>query len=429
MKLLTHNKARFQEDTYQNHVSFFTAILYLIFLFLLLTGSNLRLGGVMLRYVFALILIVNAVMIRLRIYIDKTIALFLFFIIVFGTSCLVTGYERAFFTRLYYSYFMSLFGCVLVIALIKRDASFIKYITYLLLVIGAFDVIVTYSQFIFKDDWYRPIEKLLKLPIWSDMEEAQDYKSVKLEAMDMTLPGIFGNGVYNGYFLSVCTVLSMVFVIRKKNALFYIFPLYYLLGSFFCQQRGPLFISVFVVLLISIRLFKDFNNVSRFFLFVFLSVSTAMVISFLFNLSELFGLRYSASGLDSTGRDSITSQTFDYIMSHPIIPNAYELLDQKGHMPHNLFLNAYVYGGIVSFLLILYILFIQTKTFFKIVRSSIDGLNAYYYVFAWAWFAFTMNSMVHNRSIITGDYLIWLIWGIMIAYPPIYSRSLIKIKA
>ena len=417
-----------QAETSKSKNAFATSFIFMAFLFLVFTGSNLRIGGVMLRYIFALLLIMEIVILKLKLYLDKSLLVFLLFIFFFGISCFVTGFEREFISKLYYSYFIALLGFVLVLALLKKDASLIKYITYLILAIGAFDVVVTYSQFVFKEDWYRPIEQLLQFPTWDVLEDVRDRKELKLEAMDMTLPGILGNGVYNGYFLSVCTALSMVFVIRSKKAVYYIIPFFYLLGAFFCQQRAPLFISVFVIAMMSIRLFKEFNKGSRIVFFIFFSVGVVMAFSMLSNISELFGLRYSSTGFDSTGRDSISANTIDYIMSHPFIANAYELILVKGHMPHNFFLNAYVYGGIISFILIMYILFVQIKTFFKIIHGDVDGLNAYFYVFAWAWAVFTLNCMAHNRSIITGDYLIWMIWGVMLAYPSLHSKSFIILK-
>lgn len=423
METMTYNNTR-QIDKYSKRgIGNFTAFLFLSFIFLILTGSSLRLGSIQLRYIFALFLIFDAVLIGLRFNIDKTVLVFIAFIFSFGFSCVLTGYVSNFISQLYYAYFIAIFGCVFVMALLKRDAYFIRQITYLILAIGAFDVVVTYSQFLFNDDWYRPIEQMLNLPVWDVMEEVTENKSSRMEAMDMTLPGILGNGVYNGYFLSVCAVLSMIFVIRTKNSLLYVFPLFYILGSFMCQQRGPLFISLFVIAMISLRLFKEFSSRSRIVLFAFLAVGGTLAVSLLSNMSELLNLRYSSTGFDSTGRNSIAANTMDYIMSHPIIANAYELLAEKGHMPHNFFLNAFIYGGIISFFLIMYILIIQFKTFLKIVKSNVDGLNAYYYVFAWAWAAFTLNCLLHNRSIITGDYLIWLIWGVMLSSPLLKSTS------
>lgn len=424
---MTFETVQSHPKTYSRKTGVITAVLFLTFLFLIFTGSNIRIGGVMLRYIVALLLLLNVMFNSMRIYFDKTTTLFLLFIFSYGVSCIATGFLSDFLTQLYYTYFIAFFACLLSLLFLKRDSSFIKPITYLILAIGALDVVVTYSQFIFKDDWYQPIEQFFRFPVWDVMEEAVDNKFARLEAMDMTLPGILGNGVYNGYFLSVCAVLSMVFVIRSKNALFYIIPFFYILGSFVCQQRGPLFISLFVIAMVSLRLFKEFSSRSRFVLYIFLSVGVVMAVSLLSNLSTLLGLRYSSTGLDATGRDTMVANAIDYIMSHPFIANPFELLAEKKHMPHNIFINAYVYGGILSFIVILLILFFQFKTFIKIVKNNVDRQNAYYYVFAWAWAAFTMNGLLHNRSIITGDYMIWMIWGVMLAAPILYSNKQIKV--
>lgn len=425
MKTMTYNELQTQSKVRKGSIGFATVTIVMAFLALLFTGSNLRIGGIMLRYIFALLLLADAMFLMLKIFFDKTLVLFLAFIVFLGLSCFATGHISEFISQLYYSYFLALLSSVFVMALLRRDPSFVKYITYLILAIGAFDVIVTYSQFVFNDDWYRPIEEMFKLPVWEAYEDL-GYKFSSIEVMDSTLPGILGNGVYNGYFLSVCAVLSMVFVIRTKKSLLYVIPFFFILGGFFCQQRAPLFISIFVIGMISLRLLKEFSNFSRVILFIFLSLAAMIAISILSDFSELFNLRYSSTGLDSTGRTTISANALDYIMDHPIIANFYELVELKGHAPHNLFLNAYVYGGIFSFIIIMYILYLQTKTFLVIVRNEVAGVNAYYYVFAWSWAAFTLNGLAHNRSIITGDYMVWMIWGVMAAAPTLYVKHQTK---
>ena len=172
---MTFETVQSQPKAYSRKTGVLTAVLFLVFLFLIFTGSNIRIGGIMLRYIVGLLLILNVMFNGMRIYFDKTITLFLVFVFSYGASSIVAGFSSNFLTQLYYTYFIAFLVCLLSLIFLKRDASFIKPITYLILAIGALDVVVTYSQFIFRADWYQPIEQFFKFPVWDVMEEAVDY--------------------------------------------------------------------------------------------------------------------------------------------------------------------------------------------------------------------------------------------------------------
>lgn len=404
------------------NIGIITKIIYLLFILLVFTNSNIRVGGIMLRYYTIIYLIIYCVYKNFQIRIDKTIVLFLCFLLCFGLSCFIKGYFDKFLIELYYVYIISIIGCLITMTLVKIDASLIRYITYCILCIGAFNVIVTYSQFTFNDDWFNLIADYFKLPISKTLEDVE-YKSINLEVMDITLPGIFGNGVYNGYFLSMCAILSIVFVLKYNKIIYYIFPVFYLFGAFICQQRMPLLITLFILSIISLNNFGNLSKISKT-IFVLLIIAGLIVfIPFIINASEHLGLRYSSTGFNSTGRIIIYKNTINYIASHPIIANIYELVELKDKMPHNLILNAYIYGGIVSFVIIVCILIAQFRKFLTIIRRAYNRFNVFHYLFAWSWAAYTLNGLAHNRSIVTGDFTIWLIWGILLSYTSVRAQK------
>lgn len=400
-----------------------TKIFYLLFLFLFLSGSSISIGGIAIRYLVILLLLMQVFLGYKKYPFDKCWKLYVPFILCFGFSCMATNYTGEFVNSLFKQYFMAFVVWLSTVVILTKDRSFVKYIFVVYLLVGIFDVIVTYSQFTFNTAWYEPIESFFRFMTNEEFSDMGNQKSSYMDVNDGTLQGMFGNGALNGYYLSVCAVLSMLPVIKTKNIFWLILPTFFLFGSFICQQRAPLFISLLAVLTMSWLIFNRFSSRNRFLMFILIAIAITFGLTLMSDFSDAMGLRYSVQGTDSTGRDQIMVETFDYIASHPFLPNIHELIAQKGHAPHNLFLNAFIYGGFISFVLILSILFIQTRQTLFVIKNGIDGIKAYYFTVAFAWATFTMNCMVHNRSVVTGDFTIWLLWGILCTYPIVNPKG------
>lgn len=386
-------------------------ILYLLFIFLCFSYSDLRVGGVALRTPI-LLSILFVIVVEGKFFVDKVWRIYVLFIIVFGVSCIAHGYFDEFSNVLFMHYFISFVGWLATAVVLKKDPSFVKYLVYVILAIGGLDVLVTYSQFTFNSDWYSPIRDFFHFSNIDEFNIKSDISSDSGDVMNLTLIGMFPNGVYNGYFLSLCSILSMFLFLKTRKLVAYLFPCFYLFGSFCCQQRGPFFISVFVIFLLSLSIFSKLRTVEKIMIIIGIGLFVTLGVS-LMNYSESMDLRYSAKDWEDDSRLSIYTLTLNYIQSKPFTANFYELVEVHGKAPHNLFLNAAVYGGFVSFFIIMWILFFQAKHVWKIIRNRFDEKKLFYYVFSYAWIAFTLNSMVHNRSIVTGDFMIWVIWGVL----------------
>lgn len=401
-------------------------VLYFLFIFLEFSASDLSIGPISLKYIVMPILLFGIIIVEKKIIFDKVWKLYALFILVFVLSCMITGYfdRQVYVNVLFKKYFISFVAWFSTVVMLKKDPSVVKYVAILLLSIGVLDSAVTISQFTFNDAWYKPIESFFRFQNMEDFDALMASKEGRYEVMDRTLPGMFDNGVHNGYFLGVCSVLSIVYVLKKGKIWLSVLPVYFLIGLFCCQQRGPLIISVLILLFGLFAIFRQANTFSRVLIVVLSLVLVGYAGAFL-SFSDAMGLRYSTTGLEGTGRNYIYANTLDYISSHPIISNYYELLDEKGNAPHNLFLNAYVYGGLISFILISCILVIQAKHWFNLMKSGFKGVNSFYYAFALAWLGYTLNSLMHNRSIVTGEPIIWLLWGVMVSCPYlIYDKSI-----
>ncbi len=66
--------------------------------------------------------------------------------------------------------------------------------------------------------------------------------------------------------------------------------------------------------------------------------------------------------------------------------------------------------------MIFVILGMQFVKIFPIFFNFINGQESFaLLLFAVAYTAFTLNSLVHNLSIVTGDATLWILWGAFVA--------------
>ncbi len=391
-------------------------LLYLLFLFLSFSGSNISIGPLAIRYILLLILFIDIIIIERKVFFEKIWVLYSIFVFVYGVSCVVTGFFDQYFSMLVHKYIYSFFCWFFTVFILTKDYKFAKFIILVLLFIGIFDTLVTVSQFTFNTSWYKPIETFFH---FQSSEEYSFQVGSMAEGQGVAtnaLNGIFDSGTTNGYFLATCCVLSLVYFFKTKKAWLYVFPFLFFMGLFCCQQRGPLMISAAMIILSVYWTFKKAGVFNRILLLIGVSVAIVYAGYFL-TFSEAMGLRYSEYGLAGTGREFIYGRVFQYIASHPIMANFYECLQETGSAPHNLFLNAYVYGGIISFVIIMWILYVQSKRNMEVIKGGFEGDRAYYYAFSLAWIAYTLNSLFHNKSIVTGEPIIWLLWGVVCSYP------------
>jgi O-antigen ligase len=259
-------------------------------------------------------------------------------------------------------------------------------------------------------------------------------------ALMLTRPGLFAGAVYNGYFLMTSGIASLMLLVRKFHIHRIIPWLIIMLGCICVQERGPIIILAVLSAFAFYRLFHIRKNRYALLLIVFaLAVYylTSFISLFTFGRTEpvethityietdedesdsessFSGImkesRFAEMGIKDTGRENIYSKTIDYLMDHPFIGGLHRLRAKYGIYPHNLFINAFAFGGFVGGVAILLILFWQIKPLWRVLRRKIADTNPVCFFTGLAYVAYTLNSLVHNRSIVTGDEVIWMLWGL-----------------
>lgn len=386
-------------------------ITYLLFLFLIITGSNLYFAGITLKYVISLFLFAWVITKDKTIKMDRCFRLYVVFVFVFFISSMLTGHVEQFLNTFFRFYFPAYVGLRATHICLEDDFSFSKHILALLLLLGIFDVAVTYSQFSLNTSWYEPIRNFFQFAVDENFEEFVENRSW-LTTKSLAY-GIFASAAMNGYYLCLFCVLSIYPYLSTKNIGYLLLPFLFLVGLFVCQERSPFYLSVLLLGYLIIKSILFLSPGKRLLILIGIVVVFTAGLENIIRISEDFGMRFTERGLDGTGRDDIRVGYWEYIGSNPLFPNFYDLLDKGNRAPHNIFMNALVYGGPISFILIMSILVIQSKRALQIIKNINNTDNYLTVAFTLGWIIFSANSLVHNRSIVTGELILWVLWAIM----------------
>ena len=392
---------------------FFIKRIYYVFLFLILTGSEMYLGPITAKYVLGLVIFILLIFHDQKLVMDKCFRVYCIFIINFFISSLVCGFLNKFFVTFFNYYFIAYVGWRATNLIIQDNKKNVNYIIYLILGIGAFDVLVTISQMTFNTAWYYPIESFFRFRTQETQIEIIESYAEYRDVLGDAITGVFGNAIKNGWYLAVCSVLSFVFIQKYKYAVLYVLPVFFLIGVFACQERSALAAAVIMISLICYKIFTNLSFAQKTW-FIIISVGIgAFLVQYFMDYSAANELRYSEVGMDDTGRIGIMEKYYSYIISNPLFPNYYDMRAQMIPPPHNILFNAFVYGGIISFITICYILKLQFTTFCVIFQNIQLRNNIFFTTSICALVAFTINGFFHNQSIVTGELMPWILWSII----------------
>lgn len=386
-------------------------ILFLVFLIASLLYANLR-GPLDItpRHLMAVIMFFVAIKYGSGFHFDRITFLYMVFVVTHGISSFIYGtFDTHYINMLIGAYGVAIIAWCASRLLPKAGDEEMHYILLPIIFIGVFDAIITISQF-FVMTWYEPLLNTLQLL----PDERLEKNLLEFENDGFMLaatPGIFGGPVYNGYFLIASSVLSFYPVVKMQSKKYLLLPLLFIIASFFCQQRSAFAIVVFFSVYLYKRVFSGYGGLINKLFLLFLILFGLLALNMIIAFSDEIGLRYSQVGLDATGRDVIYKNAISYIMDNPFFTNVYAYAIQYGGTPHNLFLNAYMYGGFISFLSITLLLFSQLVKIIPVIIRPLNANNCVPYLFGVACVGYTMNSLTHNLSIVSGDILIWFLWS------------------
>lgn len=385
-------------------------ILYILFLIAAIFYPNLHLPlGVTPRNIMTVVMLVVCIVEDKKLFFDKWFGIFIIFVFGYVMSANMTGYVTTVLRYLIGFYLVGYVGYWSTIILCKKyNGSELIINTFIIL--GLLDVVVTIGQ-------YYNISLLTNIPQYLNIGVGDEFLEVMEEgeeALGMNLPGLMAHPVYNGYFIGVVGILSLYYL---KDGISFIKLVPWglsVISSYMVQQRGPFYILLIISFYVIFKTIGRKGGKYKVFLQLLLIVVVPIIISLLASFLLGGSSRFSR-GMDSTGRENIYRNTLSFIENN-FIWGGYTKLRREGNgAPHNLFLNAWVYGGFLGFLAIVWLTLKQFIMIIRLVLKSSVMLNYAFIICGMAFIGFTLNSLLHNSGIITGDIIIWTLWGICVS--------------
>ena len=398
-------------------------ITYIFFLIAVVLYANTRIGGlgVTPRHIMTIMMFAVCVYEDRGLFMDRYFGIYLLFVAGFGFSSAIFGYFPVFLIRDFIGFYFVAYVGYWATKILVHKYDGVQWLINTFIVMGMVDAVVTVGQ-LFNISIFQAIPDRIGIRLEADYVEAMEKG---MDVMGLSLPGIMCNDVYNGYFLMVVSVLCLYYQKNRFNFIKLLPWMISMVALYGNQERGPLFIalafSVFVLFKV-IRSSKSQLKPLYLIMFVFISIFGVYVgLNFLLSGESRF-----AMGFDLTNRDSIYQHSIEYIRENFLWGGWYNLLFTRGFAPHNLFLNAWIYGGLVGFVAIVVLSFKQLIAVIRLIMSKLTPESMANIVIAMAFFAFALNSLLHNKSVVTGDAIIWILWGAVLVNGR--NRQLVQLK-
>lgn len=366
--------------------------LYTIFIAdIFLIGQIPIIGGINLLQITILLMLLICFSIEKKILVDKWLTWYACFVIFYFISAVFTGYESGFF-RLLSS---QLVGCYALYystyVLLKHNVS-LNYLIYPLVIIGILDSIVTICQ-----AYGVPIQNPLLNYFVIDADQ-EDFLSSNQNLLGVSISGLYSNPVFNGHYLLVFCISSLFLLFSVKKKIQYIgivSSTFILIGLFFCQQRGGFFISLTVWLFLIYKyILKEIKN--KFLTVIVLSVGLLYAISHLMGFLELSDSRLLSES--DSGREMLLRGSFDYYMQHPIIGGYAACVHLLGRPSHNLFVSAFLAGGLLGGITLT--CFIVKLTVIALKRATMNNIIS---PISLLFIGLVADSLVHNTGFVEGE--------------------------
>lgn len=395
-------------------------VILLIFLFSSLLLGSFHVGGVSIRVLSSIIMIGYLFFYRKKTSLFrikyKPLVIYTAFLLITFITKLLSGLfsgedEVSPFATALLAYFLLCYVAFISIDKIVYNESSVKKVFILLCGICFLNDIVTYLQ-------YSSNELGIGLGMIFSTSEGDYLKNVaenlnRLDEIKIAMPGIFGHGAVNGYMTSTLGILSLYFLVGngkrfwKLGALLYIISL---VGAFCCQERS----GFGLLLLFSMLTFWKFS--SRLFK---LSIPVIIVIGYIAYYDNFVNLitfqeigRYTELTKFDDGRIALLNNAFEFISNHFLLGGDVLYSKLYGLTPHNVFLHAIIYSGILGGLVVLYLTIYMLYDAYKTISNSKSGTLAYF--FACALIIYLLNGIFHSSSLVTGAVIIWIIYACML---------------
>lgn len=390
-------------------------LIYLLLTIAISFGGTIRFGGITPRQAMAVIMLIICILNinTIKPYFRFYLPLYFFYLCLAFLSSYFDGFAPVFARNLLSQHLVAMVCCASMFVYYKREGNF-NIIVNGFLLCGLINAVVCLLQYI-----GNPIGVIIGyLFIGEEDLQANRHMEQLIEGSGSGyLLGMRSDAVHNGYFMMIMPFLLIYFFQQLKINNFKLIKDTFLLFSLILlfavilliQERSCILISALVFLLFIWRIFKKSNN-SKKTKYIFLTLTALLLLSsfvlpaFWEYLSES---RFSTN--DSGVRTILLNGCIEFIPSNFLLGGWQSFIEKYDFPPHNIFLNACVEAGIIGLIVAVILYFKQIKTVFLISQNNRNIMICY------AFLAYTLNSQLHNDSIMTGDAIVWILWGMVLS--------------
>lgn len=382
-------------------------IAYIIFVVSIILYSNTRMiGAATPRHIMTVIMAFFCFRQNMVKWTDKYYSLYLVFCGIFCLSSIVTGYMTEF-MGFVFSWLVPGIIAYWATRVLRDKYNSSKILVFVLLGIGLVDALTTIGQFM-QIPFMLELPKSLRVNV--DTEFLEDVEN-GLDFYGMTIPGLFGSDVYNGYFLMLFAIL--VFCLSKYIGGWGMIPLWLIavISLFFVQERTAFYLGIAISLFLFYMLQKTMPVTTRIWYVLFFVVALILYIPIIFDFVSSGNSRYTL-GLDATNREQIYAKAEIFIMDHLFLGGWFYCKEYFYLKPHNIFLHAIIRAGFLGLVVTMTLLAKQVYVVAKVCIIHKKNIEQFHNIaIGLALLAFTINSLMHNHSVIEGEVLPWLLWG------------------
>ncbi len=394
-------------------------ILYCICFVLAIVFGNLKIAGpISINYVVTIVLFIGCILDKNSFPKDNYLRFYMIFIALFALTSI--GHDVfPDFLKAFVTYYLSSFAWIWATYILVNKYEGLRCLILSFCTICFVNSIVTIGQH-FMDPMSFAVARALNLldtTITDSILEKSDET-----VTTFCLYGILG-AVPNGYYSAVASVMSLYLFNRKKRYVFLVYWLFTLFGLYCVQERAAMVAGLAFSTLFMIKIISNTMSVGQKILIITVSFALLLygVINFDLN-SVLEGSRYESFEIGS--RDRIFALSNEYCLNHLFDANLFDFFYQTNLYPHNLLYNSIMYGTLVGAFIIFGIMFWVLLKAFRLIKSRMNSSNSDYIMFAFALFAYTIVTLTHNASIISGDVLYWILAVPIIIYTKPYQKEM-----
>lgn len=371
-------------------------------------------GPVSLRIYLSVFMFIYLIINRYKFPLIKEVLLYILFIIFYIIALIANGeYFEIDFPKYFLGrYFVCFISIYAILRLINNSNSLnnvIKFICY----VGLVNAVVSILQF-FGNPFAISVSTFFN-PIHAE-GGSLDYldKFVDGDSEGVGAFGFFFSNVANGYFSVIpCLLILYLINIEKRTSYkftYVLFSLILLFSLFVVQQR---LVMVLTLGFYCYLFLKKYKILSLPLIFILVGILYITVDILNFGSQDLGRLQ----NFEDNQREIIYSLSLDFVKENLMfggqLKSGEHLLSNGASVSssHNFILNAFVYSGVFGAIIIIY-LFI--KLLIRCIACLINNNKPTLYI-AIALIIYLLNSLTHNKSLVTGDDVIWILLGLLIA--------------